>query len=315
MTQVKKYTSAQHKEAEIGEDHETTLVRRLKVDDSSPRRVLAREGSSIEFKQAFNWGSKDSYSKTLAAFANSSGGYLIFGVKNQPRELVGLLTANFEQQDDATITGFLNEYFSPEVRYVRGTFLLHGVTLGYIYAPPALRKPVMATKNVGEIKEGDIYYRYRAKSERIKYPELAEMMRHIEVSVERRWTDLFARIAQIGPMNAQINPIQTSGSTPATTGLALTHDPLAPKVQISQEDIRTVFPLDYKSLVTKLKDDHSEFKADPRFIQVLNQIKANADLCHIRLLDPGNPKSSKKALYADQAVAEVARLYFKSDDV
>jgi hypothetical protein len=298
------------KDLESATYHEDVLLRRLKVDNSSPRRVLVREGSTIEFKQAFNWGSRDAYCKTLAAFANSSGGYLIFGVKNQPRELVGLLTDNFGGMDDATVTGFLNDSFSPEVRYVRGTVNLHEATLGFIYVGPAARKPVMATKNVGEIKEGDIYYRYRAKSERIKYPELAEIMRSVEQAVDRRWKELFARIAQVGSMNAEITPIQSSDSGGGVGSLTLTHDPAAPNFQIDQAQIRTLFPLAYAQLIRKLKEKHDDFKADPKFTAILSQIKCDPNLCHIRLLDPGNPKSSRKALYTDQAVDEIARLYF-----
>ena len=68
----------------------------LKFAASSGPKLLSREGSFLEFKESFNWGSKDEYAKTAAAFANAKGGVFIFGVKNKPRELVGLLSDSFD---------------------------------------------------------------------------------------------------------------------------------------------------------------------------------------------------------------------------
>jgi len=62
---------------------------------SLSNRIIARESGWLEFKESFNWMSKDKYAKSMAAFANHKGGYIIFGVKNQPRELVGLQSNNY----------------------------------------------------------------------------------------------------------------------------------------------------------------------------------------------------------------------------
>jgi len=43
-----------------------------------------------EFKISFNWNSRDKYAKSMAAFANNKGGYIVFGVKDKPLDLVGL---------------------------------------------------------------------------------------------------------------------------------------------------------------------------------------------------------------------------------
>ena len=58
-------------------------------------RVMARESGWLEFKESFNWLSKDKYAKSMAAFANNKGGYIVFGIKDQPRELTGLQSKNF----------------------------------------------------------------------------------------------------------------------------------------------------------------------------------------------------------------------------
>jgi len=57
---------------------------------STSSKITARESSQLEFKEQFNWLSKANYAKSMVAFANNKGGYIVFGIKDQPRELVGL---------------------------------------------------------------------------------------------------------------------------------------------------------------------------------------------------------------------------------
>ena len=78
-------------------------------------RIVSRESGWLEFKESFNWNSKDKYAKSMNAFANNKGGYIVFGIKDQPRELVGLQSTNFETTDEAKISSYLNSVFSPEI--------------------------------------------------------------------------------------------------------------------------------------------------------------------------------------------------------
>jgi predicted HTH transcriptional regulator len=98
-------------------DHTKNIDRVFESLDASTLSLKSRESSTIEFKESFNWGSKEKYAKSLAAFANNHGGYLLFGVADQPRRLVGLSTKNFEMLDEAVITSYLNGLFSPEMHY------------------------------------------------------------------------------------------------------------------------------------------------------------------------------------------------------
>ena len=82
-----------------------------------PDEIRSRESGWLEFKESFNWGSKDEYAKSMAAFANNKGGFLVFGITNQPRKLVGLQNNNFETLDEAKISGYLNTAFSPEIGF------------------------------------------------------------------------------------------------------------------------------------------------------------------------------------------------------
>lgn len=52
---------------------------------SIANRLVSRESGWLEFKESFNWNSKDRYAKSIASFANNKGGYIVFGIKDKPR--------------------------------------------------------------------------------------------------------------------------------------------------------------------------------------------------------------------------------------
>jgi len=290
-------------------DHPAILAQRLRPVGGDPHKIRGREGGSLEFKESFNWGGREAYSKTLAAFANNAGGYIIFGVKNKPREVVGLQGGAFEDRDDATITAYFNENFSPEIAYDRGHLDLCGKRLGFIYVAEASRKPVMCTRNGSDLKEGDIYYRYRARSERIHYPELAEIVRKIEETIQRKWTQLLARITRVGAMDAQVLSTRDATRSSAATVVSATLDPLAPRVQLAESEFRRNFPLDYKALLESLRESCDGFKAGRVFNDLMKELKLDPAFCHIRLLDPDNPNGTKKNYYTAATVSEICRGY------
>jgi hypothetical protein len=170
----------------------------------STLKLTARESGTIEFKESFNWGSKDKYAKSIASFANNQGGCLIFGVTNQPRHLVGLSSDNFENLDEVTITSYLNGLFSPEVHYEKFMLTVSGKKVGVIYVHENTEKPAIAIKNDGDIKEAEIYYRYNARNEKIKYPELKSLFESIKEKERSSWMNLFERVSKMGPANVGI---------------------------------------------------------------------------------------------------------------
>ena len=84
-------------------EHLTTIFRTSPKD---PLRIINREGTSIEFKTSFNFGGMAQYFKTIAAFANNSGGYIIFGVGDKPRRLIGLKDKSLNQFEDLKVEDF-----------------------------------------------------------------------------------------------------------------------------------------------------------------------------------------------------------------
>jgi predicted HTH transcriptional regulator len=116
-------------------------------ESKSTDRLISRENSRLEFKESFNFGNIDAYAKTAAAFANAHGGYIVFGVRDSPRQLIGLHSENFDNFDPAKLTNALNERFSPEIHWESRTIQVRGQKVGILYFAEAKQKPVICTRN------------------------------------------------------------------------------------------------------------------------------------------------------------------------
>lgn len=151
--------------------------------DEETGRVSSREGKHCEFKETFDRTQIPKYLKTLSAFSNADGGKIIFGVSDAPRVIVGVNRDNLV--DVADITNRLLEYFDPEISFETKDYLFKDLSLYVIATPSSSKRPVICKrgKNIqferrgrSETKEllaeGAIYYRYSAKSDRIKFSEL-----------------------------------------------------------------------------------------------------------------------------------------------
>lgn len=185
--------------------------------------LKSRESSTVEFKQSFNKANMAKYAKTMAAYANNRGGYIVFGVKDNPRELIGLKNYNFENLNQEAFTEAINSLFAPSLEWECGTFLLDIETaitnadgkveakvvdksMGWLYTEEAEYKPVIPQKadNSERIVSGDVFYRYRARSEKIKYAEMNRIVDRRATIERERLLKLFEEIRKSGTANLGI---------------------------------------------------------------------------------------------------------------
>lgn len=178
--------------------------------------VQTREGTTKEFKENFGWNSIGLYARTMAAFANARGGYLIFGVSDKPRILTGLEgrpRTSFDDLDQAKLTQSLNEIFSPEIHWRTALHDVAGKTVGLIYVFPSVNKPVMARKtyqNQGaEINEGDIVYRYNSRTERVKFSELKQILDDAKSGEQEKLMKHIDGLVRAGASNAAVLNFKT----------------------------------------------------------------------------------------------------------
>ncbi len=192
---------------------EEALAKIFKTSPQNPEKLIKREDKNHEFKESYNNGNMATYLKTMAAFANNDGGYIVFGITDSPRFLKGLDDRAYKQFDELSIeklTQLLNEYFAPEIEWTSCIYQHKGKNYGIIYVYSAKSKPVICKKardaqnNKYALKESDIYYRYSGRSERIKYPELQRIIEDKRKAEERQWMQFIMRAAKIGVENASI---------------------------------------------------------------------------------------------------------------
>lgn len=162
------------------------------------RVIELKEGILHEFKESFNWAGREQYARVMASFANSSGGYLIFGIKDDG-SFIGLSNYNFENRDPADISSYLNSVFSPAIVWEKLVCEYDGYKIGIIEVKEVDEKPIISHKNGQEIKEGDILYRYTDQTEKIRYPELKSIIEKEKRKYGERLLNGLKMIVEKGP--------------------------------------------------------------------------------------------------------------------
>lgn len=167
--------------------------------------IRRRESHCIEFKSVFDWqneSSRSNYCKSLAAFSNNNGGALFFGIENKPHKIVGI--NNFEDIDDADITNYINEVFTPFVQFERRTYEFKGLTIGVLYSSKNKSRPIICTKDSSKTNSSDIYFRYSAKSTKIKAGDLIKLIQEVKEEESNKWLKLLDNIGRIGIENTHL---------------------------------------------------------------------------------------------------------------
>ncbi|MDE0386794.1 MAG: ATP-binding protein [Defluviicoccus sp.] len=203
----------------------------LRLDPDAPKRLASRENSRLEYKESFNWANRAKYGKTLAAFANASGGFIVFGVQDSPRLLLGVNDEIFDAIDLARFSAYLNSAYAPELEWELFSTHFGGVRLGVLYVALAKERPVVSLKDDREgIRESDIYYRYRARSQRIRYPELQSLLLERQHRERDSWLDHLSRVGRIGVENVGVLDL-VEGELSGRGGRLLVSSDLLEKVQ------------------------------------------------------------------------------------
>lgn len=181
---------------------------RVILETRADGKLIRREGQTLEFKESFNFNGMAEYLRDFAAFANNKGGFLVFGVKDRPRRPVGLRPSakdQFDKIDPEMITGFLLGIFTGHISWEHDVIEVDGKDYGYFYVEEALEKPIICKKDEGQtLRDGDIYFRYGGRTQRIRFSELESIINHRIEKQNNQWVDLVSKIGKSGPANAAI---------------------------------------------------------------------------------------------------------------
>ena len=211
----------------------------LRISDTG--YLFHREGQELEFKEQYNFSGLADYLKDFSAFANNKGGYLIFGVKDAPRIPNGLSNNSveqFEKIDPEKITGFLLEIFSGNIDWEQALFTVNENKFGVFRIYQSKLKPIIAKKDEGKdqtIKNGEIYFRYGGRTQKIQYAELEAIInKRIEYN-NNQWIDLMSKIGKSGPENAAILDTEKSVIEKGDARILVIDEVLASKFKFIKE--------------------------------------------------------------------------------
>lgn len=253
----------------------------MAIDESNVREFLRnkeqflhhREGQELEFKEQFSLAGLADYFRDFAAFANNRGGYLILGVTDRPRTAAGLSQRSidqFEKIDPEKISGFLLDIFSGDICWHQDLIEFNKKHFGVFYIEEAAMKPIIAKKDEGKdqiIKNGEIYYRYGGRTQKIQHAELERMIdRRVEQN-NNHWIDLMSKIGRAGPMNAAVVDTEKGIIEKGDARILVLDEALANKLKFVKEGhftekkgaatlklVGDIVPVDKVEVVKKVKE-------------------------------------------------------------
>jgi len=76
------------------------------------------------------------------------------------------------------------------------------------------------------------------------------------------------------------------------------NDPTAPRVQLTEEQIKDKYPLNYAALTAECTKRYSDFVMNQKYHKLREPLKADRRYCHIRKLDADNPRTAKQEWYS-----------------
>lgn len=201
---------------------EIALLKIFKKSTRNASLIGTNEGITVEYKESFGWKSLSEYFKAMAAFSNRDGGYIIFGIKDKPHELLGSKSEalkRFEEIDNQVWSTHLREHFSPEIIWEKIIFNFEGNNYGVLYTYSAKEKPVICKKDADELRKGAIYYRYNSQNSEIDYPELHNTIEEEKNKINSIWMQTIRQIGDSGVTKTALLDLKSGKMTGANTSL------------------------------------------------------------------------------------------------
>ncbi len=181
-------------------------------------RLKAGETDEHECKTSFGFKHAHNWLKPMAALANNRGGYVLFGVYDKGKcaddgfdlshVVCGINDTEFSKIDPVEFTKKVKATFDPTPRFTVGTVTVGGKIVGVIHVEQHASRPIIATRNDGEIREGDVYYRYVGQSSRIKYSDLRALLDERDRRARVDLWPMLERLMVLGPERAMIADLE-----------------------------------------------------------------------------------------------------------
>lgn len=91
----------------------------------------------------------------------------------------------------------------------------------------------------------------------------------------------------------------------------ISNDPTAAKVQLTQEQFKDKYPLNFNELKKRCKTRYIDFLLNKKFHSIKDSFIGNQKYSITKVLDPDNPKSVKQVWYSEAVFSELDKHYSK----
>jgi hypothetical protein len=134
---------------------------------------------------------------------------------------------------------------------------------------------------------------------------------------ESRLIGYLAQLASAGaqgpgsPFNVtlEVNLSFKRSTAASALAVAITNDPAAPQLALTEDDFKKIYKWTYQQLVEHLNKRYTDFKLNTKFSGIKKPLMADAKYVRPRFLDPDNPRSGKKDFYSPTVLAEFDKHY------
>lgn len=110
-------------------------------------------------------------------------------------------------------------------------------------------------------------------------------------------------------VSLEVNLSFKRSAADAAAVVAVTNDPDAAKVALSEEDVRKIYPWDYAELTRRMKARYIDFSANTKYHEIRKTLAQNPQFVKTRLLDPSKPSGLRKDFFNPNVVAEFDKFY------
>ena len=86
-------------------------------------------------------------------------------------------------------------------------------------------------------------------------------------------------------------------------------DENAVKIQLTEEQLKAKYPLDYQTLTSKCKRRYKNFVVNSDYHAIRKEAESNTRYAHIRYLDPEKKNGQKKIFYSEAIINVFDRHY------
>jgi hypothetical protein len=166
--------------------------------------LIGGEDQRYECKREFNAKKLTHVVRSIAALANNNGGFILFGVSNNPFQIEGI-GEEFEKTDIVQIVEKTKAHLSPTPRILaKGTVKFGQHAIGYLQIEKHTNPPIIVSRDGDGLNEGEILFRYPGQSARIKFGDLRALLDERDRRAQVALANAAGRLAEVGTNNALI---------------------------------------------------------------------------------------------------------------